>query len=1157
MKKVIAIVAMSIVGVLAFSGCGGGGGGGESSSDTTTVATVTGQFIDAPVKGLKYVCSAGVNSRTNNNGEYTCNIGSDVTFYIGTLSIGTVAAQVEPITPYSLFPNNIDAAVNLARILQTLNDGSIVGVINIDAAMETLLPPVIDLTSVSFETTTKTEIENAIGTTLISAVEAKENMDTSILDAGGTVPSASNNIPVANAGVDQNVNTTSTVTLNGSLSSDANLDALTYSWTITSRPTGSSATLSSTTTANPTLVVDIDGSYVIQLVVNDGKVNSVADTVTVIASTSNNIPVANAGVDQNVNTTSTVTLNGSLSSDANLDALTYSWTITSRPTGSSATLSSTTTANPTLVVDIDGSYVIQLVVNDGKVNSVADTVTITSSTPNSVPSATYVSLNTDEDTLFNGTLTGEDTDGVVLTFTKTADALHGIVTISTDGTFSYMPDQNYFGNDTFSYKVNDGIDDSSSQEVSVTINAVNDTPVVNDQNLSVHSRQLYSRSLGASDPENDILSYTVNSAPAFGTFNLDANTGAFTFKPENNSGTTSIIVDVTDGEYTVNANLTFTVSTFDMSNSIEICDSYKLYSNNFSVASGLIQAYSDVTINISNMVDSNLTVTSVILYNGDNTVISSSYGNFIEPNYILKLSGRYYADVTSLENYWIIKYIDALTGNSYISKYTYDSLENTTVSASNYINSTGTIGCYDNTPYHGSYVTEADLGFDIEPIEDTLVSSTKIIPLSLNDAIINNDANITILISPATGMSASYSDGNLTLRVIESETQSNNYTVTVAATKGVNQDIETFSVDYAIQHNVSTTTELRNALTSAAGNGYSDIIVLADGIYATTDDGLGEFYFTDNEFHKLIIKGSSSANVMLSGSNTHRVLHYYNSAGNKYDSNIKSLHLENITIQDGYVASTGAGVFSNGDLYADHIVIKNNHTDLAAFNDGGGICTYNSFGDVGYFANLYLNDSTVENNSAYFGGGIRTWNAQINNSIIRGNTAGNAYGGFSASYAQVYNSIITSNTVEASANNGGAFKTHFSLSLVNSLVSNNGSGIALIDGDSNYIVNTIFNNNGPYDIKFTDPTYYSATVNINYSFFNGVMSIPYFGSNNISTGYFDFIDEVNGDYHLNSNSVLIDAGTDTSIGVIVPTTDLDGNPRKVGITVDIGPYEFQ
>ena len=57
----------------------------------------------------------------------------------------------------------------------------------------------------------------------------------------------------------------------------------------------------------------------VRLVVNDGQVASVADTVAI--STVNSAPVANAGADQTALVTQTVTLNGGASSDVDGDAL--------------------------------------------------------------------------------------------------------------------------------------------------------------------------------------------------------------------------------------------------------------------------------------------------------------------------------------------------------------------------------------------------------------------------------------------------------------------------------------------------------------------------------------------------------------------------------------------------------------------------------------------------------------------------------------------------------------------------------------------------------------------------------------------------------------------------------------------------------------------
>lgn len=184
-----------------------------------------------------------------------------------------------------------------------------------------------------------------------------------------------NSAPVANAGPDQTSVVGQLIQLDGSGSSDVDDDALTYQWSFTSAPLGSQAALSDPTAVQPTFVVDKPGTYVVQLLVNDGSVNSASDTV--IVGTINSQPVADAGPDLDAQVGDTVQLDGSGSTDADGDALSYQWSLVSTPTGSSATLTDAMTAQATFIPDVAGTYVAQLIVNDGAVDSDPDTVTVT------------------------------------------------------------------------------------------------------------------------------------------------------------------------------------------------------------------------------------------------------------------------------------------------------------------------------------------------------------------------------------------------------------------------------------------------------------------------------------------------------------------------------------------------------------------------------------------------------------------------------------------------------------------------------------------------------------------------------------------------------------------------------------------------------------
>lgn len=212
-------------------------------------------------------------------------------------------------------------------------------------------------------------------------------VDDGTAESSATVTvSTVNSAPVAEAGPDQSARVGATVTLDGSGSTDADNDPLTYAWSLTTQLSGSTAALANADTLQPTLTLDRVGTYVAQLIVNHGTVDSDPDTVTL--STENSPPVAEAGPDQTAQVGDAVTLDGSGSTDADDDLLTYSWALTVQPPDSTVTLSPVDQAQTTLIPDRAGEYVAQLIVNDGTVDSDPNTALIEVSTTNQPPRIT-------------------------------------------------------------------------------------------------------------------------------------------------------------------------------------------------------------------------------------------------------------------------------------------------------------------------------------------------------------------------------------------------------------------------------------------------------------------------------------------------------------------------------------------------------------------------------------------------------------------------------------------------------------------------------------------------------------------------------------------------------------------------------------------------
>jgi PKD repeat protein len=339
--------------------------------------------------------------------------------------------------------------------------------------------------------------------------------------------SSENSAPVADAGSDQTVRAGRRVTLDGSGSSDADGDPLTYAWSLTTLPSGSNASLSSASAVSPHFVADVAGTYVAELVVHDGLTASAPDTVAL--SSENTAPVADAGSDRTVRVGEMVTLDAGGSTDADGDSLRYSWTLTSLPAGSGATLFDVETVRPAFVADVAGTYVVQLMVDDGRVVSAPDTVAISSeNSPPLAEAGLEQIVRMGETVTLNGGASS-DPDGDPLTyawsFTSVPSGSGASLSDAKDVTARFVADA--IGTYVVQLIVDDGR--GASLPDTVTILSENSPPVADaGRGQTVHvGERIVLDGRGSNDVDGDALGYTwsVQSAPPGSTASLsDATT---------------------------------------------------------------------------------------------------------------------------------------------------------------------------------------------------------------------------------------------------------------------------------------------------------------------------------------------------------------------------------------------------------------------------------------------------------------------------------------------------------------------------------------------------------------------------------------------------------------------------------------------------------
>jgi CshA-type fibril repeat protein len=166
------------------------------------------------------------------------------------------------------------------------------------------------------------------------------------------------------------------------------------------------------------------------------------------------------------------------------------------------------------------------------------TVTVTISKVNSAPTATDDTASTNADTpvvisVLNNDSDPDDNNSLTIDSIPTQPS-SGTATINkNNGTITYTPNSGFTGTDTFEYSITDDNGGSDTAKVTVTVNAVNHSPVASNMQVTTDQDKPVSITLKATDSdEGDTLTFSVSKTANGGKIsNFDNKDGTLTYTP--------------------------------------------------------------------------------------------------------------------------------------------------------------------------------------------------------------------------------------------------------------------------------------------------------------------------------------------------------------------------------------------------------------------------------------------------------------------------------------------------------------------------------------------------------------------------------------------------------------------------------------------------
>ena len=314
-----------------------------------------------------------------------------------------------------------------------------------------------------------------------------------------------------------------TIAAPGVLGNDGDADSSTLTAIVVTNPSHGVLVLNANGSFTYTPAANYNGLDSFSYKANDGTADSNVATVTITITAVNDAPVAsNNSYSTNEDVTLTVNAPGVLDNDTDVDGDPLNAILASGPSHGTLTLNANGSFVYTAAADYNGLDSFTYRANDGVADSNVATVTITVNPVNDPPVAAGDSYSTNEDTTLTVTAPGvlgndSDIDSATITAIKMSNPAHGTVILNANGSFVYTPSANYNGPDSFTYVANDGTANSTIATVTISVIAVNDAPVANNQFASLSEEGSKALTLTATDVDGNPLTYSIVTPPAHGS----------------------------------------------------------------------------------------------------------------------------------------------------------------------------------------------------------------------------------------------------------------------------------------------------------------------------------------------------------------------------------------------------------------------------------------------------------------------------------------------------------------------------------------------------------------------------------------------------------------------------------------------------------------